>query len=104
MAPQFSVPLVIAVNKAALSCTYVHGPSCIEIIDKILPCSSGLIPHRSRDLICSSVNSHVPIENCFLSETYSTLLAGERVFSSVYYHVGIKVSFSFEMFSTLFPH
>ncbi len=26
-----------------------YGPSCLEIIDKILPCSSGLIPHRSRD-------------------------------------------------------
>ncbi len=25
------------------------GPSCLEIINKILPCSSGLIPHRSRD-------------------------------------------------------
>ncbi len=24
-------------------------PSCLEIIDKILPCSSGLIPHRSHD-------------------------------------------------------
>ncbi len=26
-----------------------YGPSCLEIIDKILPCSSGLIPHRSHD-------------------------------------------------------
>ncbi len=26
-----------------------HGPSCLEIIDKILPCCSGLIPHRSHD-------------------------------------------------------
>ncbi len=26
-----------------------QGPSCLEIIDKILPCSSGLIPHRSHD-------------------------------------------------------
>ncbi len=26
-----------------------YGPSCIEFIDKILPCSSGLIPHRSHD-------------------------------------------------------
>ncbi len=26
-----------------------YGPSCLEIIDKILPCSSGLIPHRSYD-------------------------------------------------------
>ncbi len=24
-------------------------PSCLEIIDKIIPCSSGLIPHRSHD-------------------------------------------------------
>ncbi len=27
----------------------LYGPSCLEIIDKILPCSSGLIPHRSHD-------------------------------------------------------
>ncbi len=27
----------------------VYGPSCLEIIDKILPCSSGMIPHRSHD-------------------------------------------------------
>ncbi len=26
-----------------------YGPSCLEMIDKILPCSSGLIPHRSHD-------------------------------------------------------
>ncbi len=26
-----------------------YGPSCLEIIDKILPCSPGLIPHRSHD-------------------------------------------------------
>ncbi len=26
-----------------------HGPSCIEIIDKMLLCSSGLIPHCPRD-------------------------------------------------------
>ncbi len=26
-----------------------YGPSCLEIIDKILPCSSGLIPHCSYD-------------------------------------------------------
>ncbi len=26
-----------------------YGPSCLEIIEKILPCSSGLIPHRSHD-------------------------------------------------------
>ncbi len=25
------------------------GPSCLDIIDEILPCSSGLIPHRSHD-------------------------------------------------------
>ncbi len=27
----------------------VTGPSCLEIIDKILLCNSGLIPHRSHD-------------------------------------------------------
>ncbi len=26
-----------------------YGPSCLKIIDKILPCSPGLIPHRSHD-------------------------------------------------------
>ncbi len=26
-----------------------YGSSCIEFIDKILPCSSGLVPHRSHD-------------------------------------------------------
>ncbi len=26
-----------------------YGPSCLEIPDKILPCSSGLIPHHSHD-------------------------------------------------------
>ncbi len=26
-----------------------YGLSCLDIIDKILPCSSGLIPHRSHD-------------------------------------------------------
>ncbi len=36
------------------------------------------------------MNFHVPIENTFLSETYSTLLAGERVFSRVNSHVDFK--------------
>uniref|UniRef100_A0A673YI32 DENN domain containing 4B n=1 Tax=Salmo trutta TaxID=8032 RepID=A0A673YI32_SALTR len=33
-----------------------YGPSCLEIIDKILPCSSGLIPHCSHDH-CNSTSS-----------------------------------------------
>ncbi len=44
------------VQKAIIDTLHKEGklqtpanPSCIEIIDKILPCSSGLIPHCSLD-------------------------------------------------------
>ncbi len=48
-----------------------YGPSCLEIIDKILPCSSGLFPHRSHDhwnstrwdLACSPSSSLVYVYN-----------------------------------------
>ncbi len=37
-------------RRSVTNCFLVdYGSSCIEFIDKILPCSSGFVPHRSHD-------------------------------------------------------
>ncbi len=47
------------------------------------------------------MNSHVPVKGSFLSETFSTLLAGEGTLSSMNSQVLFKSYFMSETFSTL---